>query len=62
MEEISWSQKSRQLWLREGDKNTRFFHKMGNSWKRKNYLQKIKVDGVWLTEEADLKQGISSAF
>ena len=34
---------------------TGFFHRMANSPKRKNYLQKIKVDGVWLTKEADLK-------
>ncbi|RVW54967.1 Transposon TX1 uncharacterized 149 kDa protein [Vitis vinifera] len=42
MEEISWRQKSRQIWLKEGDKNMGFFHKMANSNSRRNCLKKIK--------------------
>ncbi|RVW29580.1 Exonuclease 1 [Vitis vinifera] len=51
MEEISWRQKSREVWLKEGDKNTGFFHKMANSHRRKNCLSKIKVNGTWIDGE-----------
>ena len=35
-EEISWRQKSRELWLKEGDNNIKFFHKMVNAHSRRN--------------------------
>ena len=62
MEDISWRQKSRQLWLKERDQNTGFFHRMANSYSRKNSKQKIKVDGVSLIEDVEIKQGIARAF
>ena len=62
MEETSWRQKSRELWLREGDKNTGYFHKMANAYKRVNSLVKIKINGAWVTEERDIKDGVVHAF
>ena len=44
MEEISWRQKSRVLWLREGDRNTKFFHRMANLHRKYNHLSFV-VDG-----------------
>ena len=37
--------------MKEGDNNTRFFHRMANVHSRRNWLSKLKVDDCWHTEE-----------
>ena len=61
-EQISWRQKSREVWLKNGDNNTRFFHMMANTHNRRNWLSKVKVNGCWYTEENDLKDSVVGAF
>ena len=34
LEEITWRRKPRGIWLNEGDRNTKFFHKMANSLRK----------------------------
>jgi hypothetical protein len=50
LEEVSWRQKSRALWLKEGDSNTKFFHRLANSHRRHNMIEALVVDGQ-LTED-----------
>ena len=54
LEEISWRQKSRILCIKEGDNNTKFFHKMANSHRRYNHLRTLEVDGVVFEEEPEV--------
>ena len=46
LEEICWRQKSRVLYVREGDRNTKIFHRIANSYRRVNYIDRLMVDGV----------------
>ena len=62
MEETSWKQKSREIWLREGDKNTKYFHKMANARARKNFLSKIRVNGVTLSSIEDIKDSVCRTY
>ena len=53
-EEISWRQKSRMLCIKEGDNNTKFFHKMANSYRRYNHLRILEVDRVVFEKESEV--------
>ncbi|RVX04920.1 hypothetical protein CK203_019295 [Vitis vinifera] len=62
LEETHWRQLSKELWLKEGDKNTWFFHRMANAHWRNNSLDRIKINGVELAEEQEVREGIVNAF
>lgn len=43
-QEAYWKQRSKQFWLREGDHNTKFFHKFA-SGRRKHQVTRLKNSG-----------------
>ena len=58
MEEISWRQKSRLLCLKEGDKNTKFFHRLANSHRRNNTIGQLLVDEEEINNQDTIKEKI----
>ena len=62
MEEISWRQKSREIWLKEGDRNIGLFHKMANSCRKRNNIDRIHIGGDWLNGIEEVRTGIVNAF
>ena len=62
LEEVSWRQKSRALWLKEGDSNTKFFHCMANARRRGNFISSLTIRGLRLNKEEEFKEGIWSYF
>ena len=60
--EILWMQKSRELWLKEGDRNTMFFH-LSTIIRRRNHIDAIKSEeGHWVTSPTQIRQTILSSF
>jgi hypothetical protein len=47
-EEMMWLQRSRIAWLKEGDRNTKYFQQKAQWRSRKNNIKKLrKEDGQW---------------
>jgi hypothetical protein len=61
-EELMWLQRSRVAWLKEGDRNTSFFHRKVSHRARKNKIKKLKhTNGSYAENNEEIK-GIVTTF
>ncbi|XP_060969488.1 uncharacterized protein LOC133036771 [Cannabis sativa] len=52
--EAFWKQRSKQLWLKEGDQNSSYFHKMATTRKRQNCIDRLRDNhGNWVDWDND---------
>jgi hypothetical protein len=58
---IQWQQ-SRLLWLREGDANSKYYHSVLKSRRRRNALSSILVDGVRVEAVQPVRQAVYAHF
>ena len=56
LEETSWRQNSRVLWLKEGDNNTKIFYKIANSNRRRNLMEKLEVGDFVFSSDSDIRK------
>lgn len=60
LEQTSWIQKSRVMWLKDGDRNMKILYV--DAHLRGNFISRFKVNGGWLSKDAKLKPGILLIF
>lgn len=61
--EIYWRQRSKQLWLQAGDKNSRFFHASATTRRRTNHIHKLKnSEGEWRDWDDGLQEVITDYY
>ncbi|CAN0830410.1 hypothetical protein LINGRAHAP2_LOCUS1391 [Linum grandiflorum] len=61
-QEISWKQKSKEVGLTLGDRNTKFFHKMACHNQRRNTMDRLEVNGLVVEDQALIAQAVVSYY
>ena len=61
--EILWKQKSREVWLKEGDKNSKFFHLSTIIRRRRNSIDAVKNDSwEWIMDRREIQKHFVEKF
>ncbi|KAL5137899.1 Transposon TX1 uncharacterized protein [Glycine soja] len=55
-------QKARVKWLKEGDRNSTYFHKQINYRRRRNAIQGLIIDGAWVHDPSSVKSAALTHF
>ncbi|XP_027150159.1 uncharacterized protein LOC113750373 [Coffea eugenioides] len=62
-EELFWHQKARINWIKEGDKNTKFFHAHVKGRRRRNRMLNLqREDGSWTENEQELGKEVADFY
>jgi hypothetical protein len=61
--ELMWRQKSRETWLKDGDRNSRYFHISAVVKRRHNSIDAIRGDdGIWIVNLSKIREFVVGNF
>lgn len=61
-EDIFWRQRSRVRWLKEGDKNMKYFHNMAFHCKNSNELYGLNINGSWSQDQVEIRKEVEDYY
>ena len=62
-EEIYWRQRSRISWMKDGDRNTKFFHECASQRKRNNEINRLRNQhGDWVSDKSKMEGMVNNYF
>lgn len=62
IEEIFWRQRSRACWLKEGDWNTKFFHRMASHRRNSKEIHGLYINGRWTQDQGEIRAVIEDFY
>ncbi|KAK1300587.1 hypothetical protein QJS10_CPB13g01304 [Acorus calamus] len=62
IDEAVWRQRSREVWLQEGDQNTKFFHKAASQRRRLNKIESLHLGDRTIDSEAEIQSTLIEHF
>ncbi|XP_026452200.1 uncharacterized protein LOC113352613 [Papaver somniferum] len=59
---LHWLNKSGAQWFQHGDRNTKYFHKLAKHRRRRNNVVRLRINGSWVEDKAEIKNHIVEHF
>ncbi|GKV04880.1 hypothetical protein SLEP1_g16977 [Rubroshorea leprosula] len=62
LKESMWRQKARTTWIKDGDANTKFFHRCVKGRRRRNDIVSLQVGDKHMEHVQEIKEGVANYF